>query len=88
MKVICGYPAGYEFVGRLGDRYAQVAKAVLPPAGEWVARQARAALEAGGRIGRTRRAELHNFIHERRRFAERWDWDGRRLATVVRGEAA
>jgi DNA (cytosine-5)-methyltransferase 1 len=86
MKVICGYPANYEFVGRLGDRYAQIAKAVLPPPAEWLARQVRAAIEAGRPVGRRRTAELHNFIHERRRFADAWRWESGRLTTVVRGE--
>lgn len=37
VAAVCCYPKGYQFIGRINDRYAQIAKAVLPPAGDWVA---------------------------------------------------
>lgn len=35
-QVMCGYPPTYQFVGSTGDKYAQIAKAVLPPAARWI----------------------------------------------------
>jgi len=38
-QVLCGYPLTYEFEGpNLSDKYAQTAQAVMPPVGEWLAR--------------------------------------------------
>lgn len=36
MAALCGYPEGYEFVGTLGKKYAQVVQAVMPPVGRWI----------------------------------------------------
>jgi DNA (cytosine-5)-methyltransferase 1 len=35
-QIMCGYPADYKFVGSTGDKYAQISKAVLPPAARWI----------------------------------------------------
>lgn len=45
VAAICCYPQDYEFIGSKNDRYAQVAKAVLPPAGEWIASNVRRGLD-------------------------------------------
>jgi len=45
MGALCGYPLDYEFVGSINNCYAQVAQAVMPPAGRWVASQVRKGLE-------------------------------------------
>lgn len=72
-QLLCGYPRDYEFVGAPSSQYAQIAKAVLPPAGNWLARNVRKALEANEKVGRKRVATLHNFITEGRKFCETWD---------------
>jgi len=60
-QVLCGYPPDYEFTGGATAKYAQMAKAVLPPAGEWLARQVLAGLKKNVRIkpGVTK----HDFIN-------------------------
>jgi site-specific DNA-cytosine methylase len=45
VAALCCYPPEYEFVGRINDRYAQIAKAVLPPSGAWIASNLRRGLE-------------------------------------------
>jgi DNA (cytosine-5)-methyltransferase 1 len=45
-KLVCGYPADYEFVGTEYGKYAQMAKAVLPPPAEWIAGNVARALDA------------------------------------------
>lgn len=35
---LCGYPPSFRFHGTVGKRYAQVAQAVMPPVGEYLAR--------------------------------------------------
>jgi site-specific DNA-cytosine methylase len=41
---LCGYPRDFEFLGSTNKRYAQVAQAVMPPVGEYVARMVAASL--------------------------------------------
>lgn len=43
---LCGYPPSFEFKGHLGGQYAQIAQAVMPPVGEYIARMAAAAIKA------------------------------------------
>jgi DNA (cytosine-5)-methyltransferase 1 len=43
---LCGYPAGYRWHGNASAAYEQMSKAVLPSAGEWLARNVRAGIEA------------------------------------------
>lgn len=43
---LCGYPRDFEFVGTLGQQYAQVAQAVMPPVGEYLAKIAAAGIKA------------------------------------------
>lgn len=43
-QVLCGYPYDFEFVGRIGHCFPQMAKAVLPPVGKWLAENVQAAL--------------------------------------------
>lgn len=45
--LLSGYPEGYEFVGNLSDRYAQIAKAVLPPTAAWLAENVRRSIDVG-----------------------------------------
>jgi DNA (cytosine-5)-methyltransferase 1 len=47
---LCGYPKGYEFLGTLSTRYAQVAQCVTPPVGRWLAGEVRRNLETGERL--------------------------------------
>jgi DNA (cytosine-5)-methyltransferase 1 len=42
---LCGYPRDYYFEGRLAKKFQQIAQAVMPPVGEWLARTVKAALE-------------------------------------------
>lgn len=51
-KALCGYPADYEFVGALGMRYKQIAQAVMPPVGRWIALNARRALDANVQVAK------------------------------------
>lgn len=57
---ICGYPPGYLFVGPLAAKYAQMAKAVTPPAGEWLAGMVAEGLRAGAPAEPGTR--VHDFI--------------------------
>lgn len=59
-QVLCGYPVDYEFQGRPSYRFAQIAKAVLPPPAYWLARHVAVGLKARQRArpGLTE----HNFI--------------------------
>lgn len=43
---LCGYPPGFEFLGSINNQYAQVAQAVMPPVGGYIARMAAAAIKA------------------------------------------
>lgn len=45
-QLLSGYPANYVFKCRMGEAYAEISKAVLPPVGEWLAGEIRTALEA------------------------------------------
>jgi site-specific DNA-cytosine methylase len=45
-QLLCGYPEDYEFVGSMIDVYAQISKAVTPPAGRWIAGEVKRALLA------------------------------------------
>lgn len=49
---LCGYPRGFEFIGGLSKQYAQVAQAVMPPVGEYLARMVRRGLEQRKKIGK------------------------------------
>lgn len=72
-QLLCGYPPDYKFLGAPSNQYAQIAKAVLPPAGKWVASIVRKGLERNERIPAKKvGAELHNFITDDRRFVEAW----------------
>lgn len=44
---LCCYPRGYEFKGTINQKYAQIAKAVMPPVAEYLARMVAAAIRAG-----------------------------------------
>ena len=48
-QVICGYPESYQFIGQIGDCYAQVARAVMPPVGRWLARNVKRAILNGAK---------------------------------------
>lgn len=49
-QVLCGYPASYEFVAStIVKKHAQVAQAVTPPAGAWIAATVRRSVEANSR---------------------------------------
>lgn len=61
--VLCTYPADYEFIGPLGDRYCQIARAVMPDVGMWLGDNVRRALELN-KVLRTPKTWLHNF-HKR-----------------------
>jgi DNA (cytosine-5)-methyltransferase 1 len=41
---LCGYPDDYKFIGPQSDRFGQIGAAVLPPAGEFIARIAKESL--------------------------------------------
>lgn len=43
---LLGYPRGYEFVGAPSSQYAQIGKAVTPPAGRWLGEQVMRAVTA------------------------------------------
>lgn len=46
---LCGYPRSFKFIGPLSKQYAQVAQAVTPPVGEYLARVVSRGLTAGRR---------------------------------------
>lgn len=46
---LCGFPDDYEFVGNVGNQYAQVAKGLMPPVAEWLAKNVAAAIRSGAR---------------------------------------
>ena len=60
-QLLCGYPVDYEFKGRLGEKYQQIGKAVTPPAGEWIARQCKKAIENDEQTFETDMV-VHDFI--------------------------
>lgn len=39
-KRLCGVPDDFEFAGKCHDQYAEIAKAVMPPVGEYIAERA------------------------------------------------
>lgn len=45
-QLLCGYPADYEFIGSTSTQYAEIGKAVTPPAGKWIAGECARALKA------------------------------------------
>lgn len=47
---LCGYPRGFRFCGSIGKQYQQVAQAVMPPVGEYVARMAHGAIVAKRKV--------------------------------------
>lgn len=47
---LCGYPRSFKFLGTIGKQYQQVAQAVMPPVGEYLARHVRAGLDAKKRV--------------------------------------
>lgn len=50
-QLLCGYPPEYVFEGpNLSNKYAQTAQAVMPPVGEWLARNVRRAIERGAPV--------------------------------------
>lgn len=59
---LCGYPRSFKFLGSIGKQYQQVAQAVMPPVGEYVARMVRAGLDQRRRVTRPgfRRVEIFN----------------------------
>lgn len=61
-KLLCGYPADYEFVGSTSTQYAQVAKAVTPPAGAWIAGECARALKADKPREKRKTLRLVDFI--------------------------
>lgn len=40
-QALCGYPRDFKFLGSIGMQYRQVAQAVMPPVGEYLARMVR-----------------------------------------------
>lgn len=54
MKEICGYPQSYRFIGSTGRKVGHIARAVMPPVGEYLARQVKRSLRrdrpATGRV--------------------------------------
>lgn len=46
-QLLCGYPEDYVFEGPPINQLAQVAQAVMPPVGEWLARNVMAAIKRG-----------------------------------------
>lgn len=50
-QVICGYPPSYEFVATsVGDCYTQMARAVMPPVGQWLGENVIRAVRTNDRI--------------------------------------
>lgn len=47
---LCGYPRGFKFYGSTGKQYAQVAQAVMPPVGEYLARIVAVGIAARKRV--------------------------------------
>lgn len=64
-QVLAGYPPEYEFIGSIHQRYAQIGKAVTPPAARWLGGQVARALDAGVKVGLKRRSVFWDFLHER-----------------------
>lgn len=60
-QLLCGYPEDYEFCGTMLQQYAQVAKAVTPPAGRWIAGEVKRALLAN-KPRKNRPLKLVDFI--------------------------
>ena len=44
---LCGYPRNFKFLGSVGKQYQQVAQAVMPPVGEYLARMVKKGILAG-----------------------------------------
>jgi site-specific DNA-cytosine methylase len=60
---LCGYPRGFEFQGPIAKRFAQVAQAVMPPVGEYLARMVRAGIDGGLKIKEPFYREVHVYQH-------------------------
>lgn len=61
MAALCGYPRDYVFVGRLGDRYKQLAQCVTPMAGMWIAGQAELALQIDDNIEHSPHSDIRVY---------------------------
>jgi DNA (cytosine-5)-methyltransferase 1 len=74
-QLLLGYPADYEFVGTPKQAYAQIGKAVTPPAARWLGRQVFRGLERGDVVrGRKPLTVLWDFL-EKRGDGEPVEWD-------------
>jgi len=63
-QVLAGYPPDYEFVGSLYQKYAQIGKAVTPPAARWLGLQVARGLAANVPVDRrARRSTFHDHLH-------------------------
>lgn len=49
---LCGYPRSFIFKGSVGKQYAQVAQAVMPPVGEYLAKMVAGACKANKKNGK------------------------------------
>lgn len=58
---LCGYPRGFRFLGSVGKQYQQVAQAVMPPVGEYIARMARAGIDARKKVRETKFERVEIF---------------------------
>lgn len=65
-KAICGLPRDFQFEGSLGNKYAQLAKAVMPPVGEYVAACAAEAIKRNVKVSSptVRQVVVHKDIIE------------------------
>lgn len=63
-QVLCTYPPTYEFQGSVGDRHSQMAKAVMPRVGAWLAMNVNRALE----LGRPTQGKTYYVNHADKRY--------------------
>ena len=61
-QVMCGYPHDYEFVGGVNDKYAQIAKAVLPPAARWIGGVAASAIRSNRKLASPIGSTICDFL--------------------------
>lgn len=68
---LCGYPRSFKFLGTIGKQYQQVAQAVMPPVGEYLAKVVAAGLRANRKLnggGSFEEVEIFNDSIERRQL--------------------
>lgn len=66
VALLCGYPKDYSLVGSVSSCYAQLAKAVTPPCGAWIASLISKSLSLGYPVINVNRTHVYDLEGKRR----------------------